>query len=273
MSQRAVLSEIWSYPIKSCKGISLTRGTVDLFGLHNDRRWMIIHATGGFITQRDHPKMALISAEFLENTMILKASGMKEQAFHFSEESSREEIMVKVWDDETLAELMPQEAHDWISNYLQDDCRLVFMPKHARRQIDLSYALPGQFTSFSDGYPLLLISEASLADLNQRLDQAVSMNRFRPNLVVTGVEPYAEDQWHRITIGEVEFLVAKPCGRCIMTTIDQEAGTVSGKDPLKTLSEYRKFGKKVCFGQNLIQLRQGQIQVGDTVEITLISHK
>jgi uncharacterized protein YcbX len=145
--------------------------------------------------------------------------------------------------------------------------RLVFMPDASRRQVNQNYApSPDDVVGFADGYPFLLISEASLKDLNQRLNAPVPMNRFRPNLVISGCLPYEEDTWKWIRIGEVRFKVAKPCARCIVTTVDQSTGE-KGVEPFQTLAAYRKQEKGIMFGQNLIHTTQGVLSIGQTVEV------
>ena len=221
-----------------------------------------------FFTQREYPTMALIEAKVIENELIINALQMPEIRCHLPE-SNQNSIQVQVWDYSGKASLVIPEVGEWLSNYLGVSCQLAYMPESAPRQIKLKYADEGQYTSFTDGCPFLLISEASLEDLNKRLEEPVSMDRFRPNLVVSGVDAYTEDTWESIQIGEVTLKVAKPCARCVMTTVNQEKGQVSGKEPLKTLSTYRKVDNKVLFGQNLIQLNHGIIKEGDEIEVKL----
>ncbi|HBL54839.1 MAG TPA: hypothetical protein DDZ36_02830 [Deltaproteobacteria bacterium] len=141
------------------------------------------------------------------------------------------------------------------------------MPDHSNRPVDPDFAVGEYQAAFSDAYPLLLISEASLNDLNNRLPEPVAMKRFRPNLVVNNTKPYEEDSWKKIIIGECEFQVVKPCSRCILTTVDPETGEFSGKEPLRTLATYRKQSGNVMFGQNLIATIKGKLEVGMPVEI------
>ncbi|MEA3292753.1 MAG: MOSC domain-containing protein, partial [Pseudomonadota bacterium] len=158
-----------------------------------------------------------------------------------------------------------EESGRWLSQAIGDDCRLVFIPDDEIRPCDPRYAAPGDRTSFTDGFPLLLISQASLDDLNRRLAQPVEMRRFRPNLVVAGVEPYAEDNWQRIRVGEIEMRGVKPCSRCAIPAVDPDTGIVSGLEPLRTLSAYRKRNNKIYFGQNLAHNGHGSLCVGDLV--------
>ncbi len=268
-----VITELYTYPIKSTQGISLQTANVEPRGLQHDRRWMIVDENQRFLTQRQHPKMALISSEIEGTHLTLEAPGMPPLLIDLP--SRDVPITVQVWKDSCTALAMGEVAEAWCSEYLGLSCQLVYMPEDAIRPVDSRYQVhptpPGQESSkdpvsFADGFPFLLISEGSLDDLNQRLDIPVPMNRFRPNLVVRGCDPYAEDQWKRIQVGSVIFHVVKPCARCVLTTIDQTTMATS-KEPLQTLARYRKVDGKVMFGQNLIADQVGTIQVGDTVEI------
>jgi hypothetical protein len=178
--------------------------------------------------------------------------------------------MVSVWDDTVESFHVSDEADLWLSEYLQKPCKLVHLPEDGERPIDTRYAKNGEHVSFADAFPYLLISQGSLDDLNNRMKAPVSMNRFRPNIVVTGADPFAEDLWCEIKIGEVHFKVAKPCARCILTTVNQNTGD-RGKEPLRTLSRYRMLNNKVLFGQNLIALNSGRIDV--KAPITILSYK
>jgi hypothetical protein len=171
-----------------------------------------------------------------------------------------------VWDDAVDAISAGDEAQKWFSAYLDIPSRLVFMPENSIRRVEPDYDIHNDIVSFADGFPLLLISQHSLDDLNNRLVTPVPMNRFRPNVVVKGSGAFAEDRWKKIRIGTMLFYVVKPCSRCITTTVDQETG-IQGKEPLATLSRYRKVDGNVLFGQNLIPESIGTINVGDCVEI------
>ncbi|MEM9092987.1 MAG: MOSC N-terminal beta barrel domain-containing protein [Cyanobacteria bacterium P01_F01_bin.53] len=258
------LSELNAYPIKSAAGISLSQAEVTLRGLKHDRRWMICDRNGKFLTQRKLPKMALIQVEVGE-TLTLGIRGLANSALEIPAVPAKHQpVDVDVWGDRCIAWSMGDTASKWLSNFLGLEAQLVYMPDSTHRPID-----HGRFetpNSFSDAYPFLLISEASLADLNGRLEQPVPMNRFRPNLVVKGCEPFAEDMWKRIKIGEIVFDVAKACSRCSIPGVEQATGK-QGKEPLKTLATYRRWDHAIWFGQNLIAHREGTLQVGDEVEI------
>jgi uncharacterized protein YcbX len=174
---------------------------------------------------------------------------------------------VEVWGDECKAIPASPAAHEWMSQYLGMDCRVVYMPEDSIRLVNPKYAIaPTDHVSFADGFPFLLISQASLDDLNQRLETPLPMNRFRPNFVVSGCTSFAEDTWKRIRIGTMEFHLVKPCARCIVTTVDQQTAD-RGQEPLRTLAQYRMQDGKILFGQNLVAVGVGQVSVGDAVEV------
>jgi uncharacterized protein YcbX len=173
-------------------------------------------------------------------------------------------IPVRIWDDEVIGQVVDPNIGEWFSDILGLPCNLVFMPKSAERKVSLKYAAKNESVSFADGMPYLLIGQASLDDLNSRLEQPVPMDRFRPNLVFSGGEGFEEDEWNQVKIGNAIFKITKPCVRCVMTTIDQATGK-KNKEPLKTLSAYRNVGGKVLFGQNMSLLEGREIKVGDHI--------
>ncbi|OJJ14925.1 MOSC domain-containing protein [marine bacterium AO1-C] len=262
---KITLTNLHTYPIKSLQGIDLDTAIVESRGLKLDRRWMIIEPDGMFVTQRKYPQLALVQLKVTEAALVLDAPGMSTLEIGLTE-NTRVSKYVKVWSDECAALEVSKTANQWFSDYLKTPLQLMYMPDDTNRLVEAKHNINNHITSFSDGYPFLLISEASLADLNARLEQPVPMNRFRPNLVVSGTEAYAEDTWKKIRVGEVVFHLVKPCARCVFTTIDQKTGE-KGAEPLKTLSQYRKEGAKVLFGQNLLQETNGVVKVGDEVEV------
>lgn len=264
--KRITLTQINIYPIKSTRGISLAMGTIDKRGLQFDRRWMIVDAEGVFITQREYPRLALISTALAGDAIAISAPGMPVLQLPVKRADAVAR-RVRVWSDIVTAADMGDDAAAWCSRFLGADCRLVFMPDSSVRKVDGRYAVNSEnHVSFTDGYPFLLISEESLSDLNSRMTKPVPMNRFRPSLVVAGCCPFAEDDWDIIHIGDVVFHVAKPCARCAITTVDQSAGT-TGREPLATLATYRKRKGHVYFGQNLIHASEGTIRLGDIVHV------
>lgn len=258
------LSGLNIYPIKSAAGIGLPQAQVTLRGLQHDRRWMVCDRTGKFLTQRKWPKMALIQVS-VGDTLTLSISGVAASALELpAVPSAALPVDVDVWSDSCVAWSMGAEAATWLSDFLGIEAQLVYMPDGTHRPTDHSrFDTPN---SFSDAYPFLLISEASLADLNRRLDQPVPMNRFRPNLVVKGCEPFAEDAWKQIKVGNILFDVAKACSRCSIPGVEQSTGE-QGKEPLKTLATYRRWDHAIWFGQNLIAHSEGALNVGDGVEV------
>lgn len=261
------LSDIYIYPIKSLGGIRVDQSRVLKPGLEYDRRWMLVDDDGNFLSQRTSPNMALLSVEWnMGNFLIKDKLNPKDSIPLPLTPQTAPTKKVCVWDDVVEAIQVDPHINDWIKNKLQVSCELVYMPPWSIRPIDEKYAFADESVSFADAMPYLLISQASLDDFNNRLLMPVSMDRFRPNLVITETEPFEEDLWDIIKIGLVRFRLTKPCARCIMTTIDQESAT-TGKEPLATLAKFRKVGNKVLFGQNMIPLDEGLISRNQTVEV------
>ncbi|WP_281226827.1 MOSC domain-containing protein [Flavobacterium aquiphilum] len=265
------LSEIWVYPVKSLGGISLKEAFVTDRGLELDRRWLLVDDNGRFLSQREYPELALfrpeIAGDFLRITHRELSDSIEIPLRPIFLDTTFK-IEVTVWDDTIDAFEVSQKATEWFTKRLGFSVRLVYMPDESERKVDPDYAITGdENTSFSDAYPFLIIGQSSLDDLNGRLEVKVPMNRFRPNFVFTNGEAFEEDTWREFRIGNVPFVGVKPCSRCVMTTVDQEKGVVSGKDPLKTLSQYRNFGNNVLFGENLIGLGLGTVMVGDIVRV------
>jgi uncharacterized protein YcbX len=256
-----VLAGIVIYPVKSLAGIPVTAAELDEFGLAQDRRWMVVDAAGRFHTQRWRPRMALVGTALEGGGVRLSAEGLPDLLVPPGGGSTGG---VAVWDDICVAEGCGPEPDVWISRFLGEACRIVYMPDTTRRPTRRRRRESLGRVGFADAYPFLLLSEASLGDLNARLEAPLPMNRFRPNVVVRGVEAYAEDAWSAIRIGEVDFVVTKACVRCVLTTIDQQTA-VAGKEPLRTLATYRKQGDGVVFGVNLAHVARGSLRVGDSV--------
>jgi uncharacterized protein len=261
-----VFSGVYVYPIKSCGGIPLASADLGTTGLVHDRRWMLVDEVGKFVSQRRHPRMALISPHLAPDRLVVSAPGMPDLKVPLEGEDG-ERIDVEVWGDAQRGEPVGGYADRWFGRFLGSACRLVRKPEDDVRPVDSAYARGGDQTSFADAFPLLLISEASLEDLNGRLESPIPMNRFRPNLVVRGCGPYAEDGWEEVRAGDAVFRVAEPCARCAITTVDQGSGE-RGKEPLRTLATYRKAQGEVWFGRNLIHASLGTVRVGDPVEVT-----
>jgi uncharacterized protein YcbX len=264
------LSEIWVYPVKSLGGIQLQESKVTDRGLELDRRWLLVDDSGRFLTQREYPELALFKPEIVGEFLKITHSVLLEwiQIPLRPVFLDVDKIKVTVWDDTIDAFEVSATINDWFTKLLGFSTRLVYMPEESERKLDPNYAITGaENNSFSDAYPFLIIGQSSLDDLNSRLEIPVQVNRFRPNFVFTNGDAFEEDTWREFSIGDVSFVGVKPCDRCVMTTVDQEKGIVSGKDPLKTLAKYRNFGNKVLFGQNVIGLGLGNVSVGDGVSV------
>jgi len=275
------ISEINIYPVKSLKGITLTEAVVEKRGLRNDRRCMLTDKVGMFFTQREFPKMATITVDVREDCVRFSCPEAADLRIPILP-GTGDRRSITVWQSVCEGEIYEDEVNNWFSDVLKTDCQLVYMPDETERHVNERFDTGDDIVSFADGYPLLIIGEGSLADLNARLDERLPMNRFRPNLVASGSEAFAEDGWKRIRIGEAIFRVTKACVRCVMTTIDQTKGELTGKEPLKTLATFRMasavypetyetFGLNatgVLFGQNLIPENPGAtVRVGDEIEI------
>lgn len=257
------IQDIYIYPIKSLGGIRLQEAEVQTKGFKWDRRWMLVDEQGIFLSQRSLHHMALLQVKIESNGLKVFHKNKPDNNIHIPfEPETKDFIQVQVWEDSLLGQIFSQEANHWFSEILNISCQLVFMPEHSNRQIDKKYAVNNETVSFADAMPYLLIGQGSLDELNSRLDNPVPMERFRPNLVFSGGAAFQEDQWSQIQIGDCSFKVTKPCARCVLTTVDQNTG-IKGKEPLKTLSAYRRKNSKVLFGQNLISLKNGTVKVGD----------
>ena len=258
------LSGLYVYPIKSCGGVALSSATVTTTGLRYDRRWMLVDEAGEFLSQRRLPRMALISTRFGPERLIVGAPGMPALEVLLRPETG-DRVDVCVWGDAGRGVPVGDEADRWFGEFLGFPCRLIYKPDDDVRLVDSAYAKDGDQVGFADAFAFLLISEASLGDLNGRLREPVPMSRFRPNLVVRGCEPYAEDRWSLVRVGVVAFRAADPCPRCAVTTVDQSTGT-RGKEPLRTLAAYRDSDEGVLFGRYLIHNSSGTLRVGDRLE-------
>lgn len=271
------ISEINVYPVKSLNGISLNEASVEKRGFRFDRRWMLVDEKNKFITQREFPLMATVKVRIEKDALIVSHRENKTKIAFETEIENLE--TVKIWSSRCRAKVYEGEINEWFSSVLQTNCRLVFMPEESVRKVNYFYAVhKDDAVSFADGYPFLLIGENSLKDLNRRLEKPVPMNRFRPNLVVSGSEAFAEDAWKKIRVGKTVFHIVKPCGRCVMTTIEQSSGEKQGVEPLKTLAQFRtpkrSVKKKILFGQNLIAENTGEtVKIGDEVEVLEFARK
>jgi uncharacterized protein YcbX len=265
MKQALFVQNLYLYPIKSLGGISVPEAFVEERGFRYDRRWMLVDKKGDFVTQRQHPQLALLQVSLSKTQLEVVSKGDPSQRIAFDLGLvSDQELQVSIWGDQVLARVVSAELSRWFSDFLQMELDLVVMPESSQRKMDPRYAVQGESVSFADGMPYVIIGQSSLDELNGRLADPVGMDRFRPNLVFSGGEAYAEDQFKQLQIGEVGFQVVKPCTRCVMITVDQEKGT-KGKEPLATLATYRSQDSKVYFGQNAVALAPGMVRVGDLI--------
>lgn len=260
-----IVSGLYVHPVKSFKVVSVDKAYVDLMGFQFDRRFMLVEESGKFITQRKYPVLANLSAQFDGDELIISGGELFPASIRFKVSEFSKQKSVSVWDDEVSAFVLRDERTKVISDVINREVALAYMPKSSFRQVDRTFFSGDQSVSFADGFPFLLANEASLSDLNGRLANSVGMSRFRPNIVFKGDIPFQEDGWKRVLIGEVEFAVVKPCSRCVMTCVDDKG--VKHKEPLATLSTYRKNEFGVCFGQNMVQLNIGTISVGDKITV------
>jgi uncharacterized protein YcbX len=257
------LSEINIYPIKSLGGIRVKSAKVFEKGLEHDRRWMLIDENNEFMTQRIFTRMALFKLSMTIDQFSI-AHKTESITLPFNHSLIDLPIKAKIWDDTVDVFEVSIKHSEWFSDRLQMKCKLVSFPERNSRLVDERYQLNHEHVSLADAYPFLIIGEQSLADLNSRLREALPMNRFRPNFVFEGGQPYEEDTWKNFSIGKNKFVVVKPCARCVLTTVNQETGD-KGIEPLLTLSQYRKKENKVLFGQNVIALNHVEVYEGDEI--------
>ncbi|HEY9136004.1 MAG TPA: MOSC N-terminal beta barrel domain-containing protein [Pseudomonadales bacterium] len=275
------VSELFIHPLKSGRGLSVPEISLNRMGVVNDRRWMLVNENGLFLTQRQHRKMALIRCHVLgcastvvsseAHALKFSAPGMAELSVEVPFDKEASLRTVRVWGDVCQALDCGQPATDWFTAYLETPASLVYMPDSMYRLVNQRFAKDKQSVNFADGFPLMMIGQGSLDDLNARLSEAVTMQRFRPNMVIAGAAAFAEDTWSRIKVQaentDIEFKVAKPCSRCAIPGINPDTGEY-GSEVLQVLGSYRKQQGKIYFGQNLLGPDSGIIKVGDPVEIT-----
>ena len=257
------VSELAIHPVKSLGRTVLPQMQFDRFGPQGDRRYLVADGDGRFVTQREHPRMALIQVTL--NAVSLEFSAPDMPAFSLATAyANAPQRRVTVWRDSVQACDMGDAIANWLSAYLGIAVRLYHMPDSSVRPVDPNFGSADDRVSFADGFPVLLIGAASLQAFNSALPEPIGCERFRPNIVVAGAEPYAEDNWRRVRIGALEFDVVKPCSRCVIPSIDPRTAT---KQPIvvQTLAKLRRRGNAVYFGQNLIHRGRGSIALGDEV--------
>ncbi|MFC1588729.1 MOSC domain-containing protein [Pseudomonadota bacterium] len=262
------ISQLAIYPVKSMRQIQLQKSPLQFGGLKHDRRWMVIDNDGVMIAQRKVARLCLIQPELLspEVDCSIKLIAPEMPEIKVSVPDGKVMCKAKVWDDECNAYDAGDEVANWLSDFLKVECRLVYFPDDEIRIVDQTYAQPNDQTAFSDGFPVLLTTQASLDDLNSRMDETIPMARFRPNIVVSGCEPFAEDEWQQLKVGNVTLRIVKPCSRCVIPSIDINNAQRT-EEPIKTLISYRKRDNKIFFGQNVVADGEGTLEVGMALEL------
>ncbi|MBN1210123.1 MAG: MOSC domain-containing protein [Myxococcaceae bacterium] len=262
-----VLARLFIHPIKSTRGLPLTRATAEPLGLEHDRRWMLVRPDGSGITGREFPSLVRVSAVPTDGG--LRLSGLKMPELRVPTPAAHAPRMdVTLFGDRCSAARADEAAGRWFTQLLGEPVALVYVDAKMQRPVDPTYGSPEDRVGFPDAFPLLLLSRASVEELNRHLARPVTVEHFRPNLVVEGCEPFAEDTWRRLRVGSAELEIVKPCARCVFTTVDPETGVKDlDGEPLRTLTQLRRNGKKVLFGQNVLVRRPGTLQVGDPIEL------
>jgi uncharacterized protein len=264
-----ILSEIWIYPIKSLGGIRLRSAKVQEKGLQYDRRWMLVDANGTFMTQRVYPLMALFKLEQKHDIFQITFHQQGSQQFpsirfDATVAPSGSTFDAVIWNDTVKVVEVSPEISKWFTQHLGISCRLVSFPENNPRPVDAQYRVNGEHVGLADAYPFLIIGQSTLNDLNSRMQTPLPMNRFRPNFVFTGGDPFEEDHWRNFTIGKNRFVAVKPCARCVLTTVNQDTAE-KGMEPLITLATYRKEGNKILFGQNVVATDHTEVHEGDKI--------
>jgi uncharacterized protein YcbX len=255
------ISELYIYPVKSLGGIPVRSAKVMQKGLEHDRRWMLIDEENVFLTQRIHNHMALFRMGVGDKGFRVSFKG---EQLDIPFTSQGDPIRARIWNDEVTVQEVSASHSEWFSKNIGIRCKLVTFPEENTRPVDPQYRIADDQVSLADAYPLMIIGQSTLDDLNQRLKNPVPTNRFRPSVVFTGGDPFDEDNWGRFSMGESTFAGVKTCKRCVLITVDQETG-IKGTEPLATLSTYRRWDNGVHFGQNVIPTKLGQIAIGDDI--------
>lgn len=264
------LTALHLYPVKGIAGVDLDTAQLEPRGLRGDRRWLLVDADGRFLSQRELPSMSQLSAVADGSGWRLSAGPLQAALppLRLLPPTTAARLAVTVWSDTVSARLASAEVNDWFSCALGQPVRAVYMDADAKRAVDRDYGRSSDEVSFADGFPLLIANAASLADLNRRIGEPLVMARFRPNLVIMGADPWAEDGWQRLRIGGVELDLVKPCARCLVTTLDPATGLPHPRqEPLRSMAGFRKQAGKLMFAVNAIPRQLGELSVGQAVEI------
>ncbi len=258
------VQEIWIYPVKSLGGYRSPEALVLEKGFAYDRRWMLVDENNRFLTQREHPEMAWFTATCVDGCLHIRhRKNNTSTAFDISLKSQGT-FPARIWNDTVLVTEVDHEVSRWFTLELGLRCKLVFFSEESPRPADRRYVTEEKNVSLADAFPYLIIGQSSLNALNLILPEPVSMLRFRPNLVVAGSEPFAEDTWKKLTIGPVPFEMVKPCARCVLTTVNPE-NAQRGREPLATLATFRKKDNAIYFGMNAIATSRGLIKENDAI--------
>ncbi len=265
-----LITSLHTYPIKSARGLTHTTAALVDTGFEHDREWLVVDERHRYVTQRELPLLATLQARLQGDHLLLQAPAQLPLSIDAYRDHGAHRV--HIWGDDCAAFDCGDEVANWLSTWLGRTLRLVRFDKRAARLSNAQWtgdiAAPNLFT---DGYPLLVANRASLADLNARLNRALPMERFRPNIVIDGLPAYAEDQIHELHCGEVRLRLVKPCTRCSITTTDQHTGTLDGDEPLRTLKSYRhdRQLKGVTFAQNAIIVSGvgAQLHVGEPFSV------
>ena len=262
------LAALFVHPVKSCAGIAVARARVMPDGLEHDRRWMLVDGAGKMVSQRQYPEMALLRTS-LEDGIVVRRADLPSLMLPFTFEDGPR-IDIAIWKHRG-----PAVRHDagsrWFSTALGHEVQLVCLPPSIVRPLTPEYATRGETVSFADEFPFLVASASSIADVGARAEMPLDVRRFRPNLVIAGASPWAEDDWRVLRVGAITFRLLKPCARCTIPSVDPDSGT-TGKEPLRTLATFRKRGKKVYFGINAVADNVGELAVGDVVTVEEAAH-
>lgn len=262
------VSQLYVYPIKSLLGVRVLSTKVEQRGLQYDRRWMLVDSSNRFLSQRQEKDMVFLETAFSADELIISDRRSGEQySVPLHPVLYKDRISVKIWDDHVNAYELSIEANEWFSDMLGRDLKLVYMPENVKRPMNPEWSLGEEHVSFADECPILMVGEASVDDINSKVEENLEIIRFRPNIVISGGDPYEEFCWKDIKIGEYKFRGLKPCTRCKITTIDPSTGE-AGREPLYTLSN-QKINDKIVFGQHAIVADPAGavIREGDAVEI------
>ena len=257
-----IVKELYIYPVKSLAGISVQSAQAEEMGFENDRRWMLIDEENQFITQREHPKLSQFYPKIKDDRIEISYYNTTHE-FYIGE-SLKEPIFSKVWDDESKVVEVNKATSKWFSEALGFSCKLVKILDKGDRKHNSSRLNQTLNVSLADGYPYLLVGSKSLDFLNEKLEEKITIQRFRPNIVISSELPHEEDFFDAFQIGNVKFKNVKPSGRCVIVNNNPKTGVVL-KEPLKTLSTYRTSNNNVLFGTNIFSLSEGIITVGDAL--------